>query len=189
MYNTIYKIIIIIITYILFGCNKLSPQQFVDYVNDKTNGFVKEEKCNNYSFKLQYLPPDYIALQYVMFGIDPDFEKCRKQANSSINFKLTICNEDTSIVQLHKDSIFNNSSTAIIDRVIMISNGDTINSSIDHKENNAKIKPCENILYAFENKKNIKPEKIIVYASRYAKNPIVFKINKIKQIKIPDIKL
>lgn len=177
---------------ILCGCSKVTPQEFVDYVNNPENGFVKEQKSDRYSFKIQYLPPDYIALQFLLPGIETDFEKVKDQADSTLNFKLTICSEDSVPTDIKSEAYkqkvhFLN--TDFIQSCVLITDKDTLLPIIHHYETNPNIKPCENVMFAFENTKDLHPEKIILIAPLYSKKPLEFDVKKIKRLTIPKIKI
>lgn len=174
------------------GCNQVTPQQFVDYVNNPENGFVKVQKADKYTFKVQYLPPDYIALQYLIPSIETNFEKTKEQADSSLHFKLTICLEDSIPTDIKSDLYKQKVkylTNDFIENCILITDRDTILPIIHHYETNPNIRPCENVMFAFENTKNLKPEKIIIIAPLYSKKPLEFEVQEIKRLKIPTIKL
>jgi hypothetical protein len=176
------------------GCQKtLTPQEFTDYLNNPANGFITENKTGHYNFSLQYLPPELISLQYVFSGIEKDFEKLKKESDSTLHFKLTICNTD-SVPEDHKSPGYqdkmNYLNTGIMENCLLISqNGDSIQPVIHLYEKGFNIKPCENVLFGFENKKGLKLEKILIKAPLYFNGYRVFDIRKVKSLNVPKINL
>ena len=174
------------------GCNQVTPKEFVTFINNPENGFIKQQKSNNYSFNVQYLPPDYIALQFVLSGIENDFDKLKNEADSTLNFKFTICSED-SIPTDTKSEAYKEKvhflSNDFLQSCVLITDKDTLLPVIHHYEMNPNIKPCENVMFAFENTINLKPLKIIITAPLYSKKPLEFDVQKVKHLKIPEIKL
>lgn len=179
---------------ILIGCGEsLTPMEFTNYINNPENGFVKKQSANNYSFELQYLPPDYIALRYVFSGIENDFEKIKEQSDSILNFKLTLCNLDSVPVD-NKSEVYQTRINFLMNSfsqhcVLLTDNQDTLFPVLSHYERNANVKPCENVLFAFENSKDLVPNKLILKAPVYANKPLIFDISKINTLHIPKIKL
>jgi hypothetical protein len=177
---------------LISGCKQLTPQEFVDYVNNPENGFVQKQKINKYSFEVQYLPPDYLALQFALSGIEPDFDKLKDEADSTLNFKLTICSEDSVPLDRKSDAYkekVNYLNNDFIQSCALVTNKDTLLPIIHHYEMNPNIKPCDNVMFAFENSKKVKPIKIIIVAPLYSIKPFEFDVQKIKTLNIPKIKL
>lgn len=176
------------------GCGEsLTPMEFTTYINNPKNGFVKKQTANNYSFELQYLPPDYIALRYVFSGIETDFKKIKEQSDSTLNFKLTLCNLDSVLID-NKSAAYQARINYLMNSfnqhcVLLTENKDTIYPIIHHYERNANVKPCENVLFAFENRKDLNPDKIIIKAPLFAEKPLIFDIKKIKTLHVPKIQL
>jgi hypothetical protein len=174
------------------GCNQVTPKEFVSFINNPENGFIKQQKSNNYSFTVQYLPPDYIALQFVLSSIENDFDKLKNEADSTLNFKFTICSED-SIPTDTKSEAYQEKvrflSNDFIQSCVLITEKDTLLPVIHHYEMNPNIKPCENVMFAFENTKKLIPQKIRIVAPLYSNKPLEFDVRKIKSLSVPSIKL
>lgn len=183
----------LVFIFLIISCkNRLTPQEFLSYINNVDNGFIKEIKNDSFLFTLQFLPPEYIAIRYVYSGIETDFDMLKNQSDSVLNFKLKVCSIDStpidrkSISYKQKISFLNNEFSG---SCILITSNDTLHPVLQHFENSPNVKPCENVMFAFENTPKLKPLKIIINAPLYNSTPLEFKINKIKQLKVPQIKL
>lgn len=63
-YYTLY----IVFVFVLVGCDTSSldsKESFFKWMGDKKNGFIKETSANNFSLRMKYLPPEYLAMNEV----------------------------------------------------------------------------------------------------------------------------
>jgi hypothetical protein len=179
---------------LLTSCEKtLTPQEFARYIDNPQNGFITQKKQNNYQFKLQYLPGSYVALQYILNGIESDFNTLKMQLDSNLQFKLTICNQDSvkedkkSEQYLNKVNFLNN---YFIENCYLITeNNDSLRPIIHHFERGGSISPCENVMFAFNKDISNKPMKLIINASIYTKKNLEFDIRKVLSSKVPRVSL
>jgi len=185
---------ILLFTVLLTGCKQgLTPQQFVDYVNNPQNGFITEKKYKNHVFTLQYIPSEYITLQFVFSGLEQDFDKLKVQSDSALHFKLTICNNDSLPQDLnskeYQDKITFLNSRFVENCFLLTTENDTIHPVIHHFEKGFNIKPCVNVVFAFDNYQKVIPHKLLINAPLYTSSPLEFDIKKIYKLSIPNIKI
>jgi hypothetical protein len=172
---------IILLTWGLTGCNKnkLSPEEYVRYLEEEKSGFRVKLSTNDCDYILQYKPTDYIAarelrkeeileqeisrlraeldgLQYFTFSIVP------KKASTGIKLFSRPAGEETNENYLYW-------SDRMQEDIYLVEGSDTLRPVLFHYEDTYGIKPSADWNIAFErNKQSAKADKIFVFNNRIA---------------------
>lgn len=161
-----YYIFLLILFSALIGCKEtiLHPVEYIKWVENTENGLCIEKELNNYYFRLQYKPSNYVVLRELGLEKSYDgnlFNKRKAELDSFYYFNLDISSADKS-QSILSNQLKNNeeyyarlnyfTSFAQSD-IKLISSDDTIACALYHFERTYDLSPFNTIVIGFKQPK------------------------------------
>lgn len=154
--------ILIFLSLIACNNNRVSPKDFVNWVDSGENGLIKEKEVNGYKIISKFIPAQYVAVKETYIE-NKEFDKSTYQKklnelNSQYYIYLQISptsgNQSTLRSNLkdaseyyYRIEYFN---FLAQNDLYLITNDDTLNCSLSNFENNFEINPFNNWQISFE---------------------------------------
>jgi hypothetical protein len=131
----------------------LTPEAFLDWINNPNNGLVKERSIDYFKLQVKYRPNQYIKrIQSVDTTTTTDVTE---EDRSTQHFELKILPNDVfkkQWLQWNKDNMYYLSFRLAQD-IRLISDGDTLEPSYYHVERAYNLEDGKKVLLGFENLK------------------------------------
>lgn len=152
------------LTLLIHGCKKpLTPVEYVNWINDESNGLTKKVVKGNFEVSVQYRPSEYMALLETRNQVTDEatFLDVKKQYEGSKYFVLKLKKvagqgdplQDPENQNTDYYTRLKYFSEDIKYDLYVISDGDTMPCKIVHLERTYKLTPYTNLLLAFDDKK------------------------------------
>ena len=170
--------LILILGLVTFSCKKVSPLDYIEWIENQDNGLRKEKTIGDYRFEIQYCPKNYLQIKRGNYDSTSSTEIIKNNSGLCFIFRIErLSDKDNhSLFQLINEANFS-----------LISESDTIRSSMVLYENNFKISSIESYSVYFD-VYQIKNDIRFVYQDEVlTTGPVIFSF-KIQDIKrIPEI--
>lgn len=191
---------------LLLGCGpkRLPPSDYIKWVENKANGLFIEKDINNYSFRLQFKPVEYIIAREFgpenLYKID-EFEARKNQLDSFCYFNLDISSADKKKSVLSEDLVeqkeyysrLNYYTSFAQNDIKLCANGDTLSCSLYHFERTYDISPFNTIVLGFKlpcKLKDLNSDLQLIYEDKVLSvGEVKFLISKNKLQNIPQLAL
>lgn len=186
------------ISLILISCNKnLSPEEFIQWVNNPVNGMVVHENVKEYKISLQYQPNLFLAITNTEEG-NRTKELIGEQLLKREGMQYFVLRLEN--YQTH-ESILEMDSKTEEDRIkrlsyfdykmqsdiILVDGLDTLPCLIYHFEKNYSMTPYNSVVLAFDNSKDIENKTLLIDGHVFDTDKIKLEIKKESLINIPRI--
>jgi hypothetical protein len=149
---------------IFWGCSqtKFGPEEYVNYVNDKENGFIQTEQVGDYEISVQYRTPEYMTIKEI--GVDvltnEIFSETSKEKNGAYYFLFQIMssNKKSDPLELNMQDKLEYTSrishlmSGIDEDIFLVSGDDTLPCKMHHFERSYHLTHYHNIVLVFERK-------------------------------------
>jgi hypothetical protein len=180
---------------LLAGCNRnsLSPVKLKAWVEDQKNGLKQTAIKANYTFTLQYTPPDYMVVmdKKTKDILQSDYEEALLKFKGLVNFNLTILDKNSPL-SFEGDAGISGAeyhNFGIQQDFKLVTGNDTLPCAMYQYESHGGISP-DKMLVAFENKddKYLKGFSFLYNDKILKTGPVVFNYRPETLISIPKLK-
>lgn len=164
--SALYLILLFSLCLALSSCKEynLTPDEYIEELEKTDNGLHKEKTIGEYTFSLQYMPLNYIALLEWKKANQEDFSSVKKSLEGIEHFTLRIASSDQKTPVLRVGRQSQEEFQAKLDYfsyhfqndLYLIEGNDTIKSSWCHFERSYDLTPYENFIIGFKRKEEIK---------------------------------
>ncbi|MPM26979.1 hypothetical protein SDC9_73484 [bioreactor metagenome] len=172
-------IFIFFISLVLCSCNKMSPIDFVKWVENEDNGLRKEKTIGECRFEIQYCPDEYISIKKGSKDI-PFTNIDNRETDSGLCFIFRIerlsDNYDPSAFQLINEANFR-----------LMSEADTVGSSMVLYENNFRLSSVESYTVLFDDIQAKNDFRFVYDGQVSMTGPVIFSFKKEDIKRIPEI--
>jgi hypothetical protein len=183
------------------GKKTLSPEQYIEWMNDKNNGLINVQEIGGYKFQLQYQPAEYLAVcEMISEGNDmtrANFDSVYAQYKG-MQYCLLKIGSATKGEDFLKQSI--STEQEYFDRIqyftsyvqhdmFLLEPNDTQTCSMHHFERSYSLNSFNTILLAFPNKGNPGQKELLFNDQVLGIGKIRFTIPEKSLSRIPSIEL
>ena len=191
------KLLVLIVILTACGKQKLSPEYYVAWVENKKNGLSISKEFNDVNFQILYKPANYIvAKEFLNGGIKKEeVQKRLKELGDMQYFTLRIKSNKSN--ELLSADIANENEYyqrleyfmgPMQDDIKLIDGVDTIPCAIHHFERSYGIAPYNNFIIAFTQTKNKENDKTFVFEDKIlGTGTVMFKVKSEDINNIPNI--
>ncbi len=201
-----YSVCISIFLMIMAGCAKstglVTPNEYVEYVENKENGMIKHKEVGRYEFDLQYCPINYMIVKDQKEGAlsnrTLEDKKSKLEGLQYLKFSISLKENDASPIDVMAKKA-NYSYQELIDELAyefksnfqLVEGKDTLQASLFHFERNYRLSPYLNFTIAFKRSKaNTITDKVFVFDGLLlGVGPIKMRISKEDLARLPSMKL
>ena len=150
------KLIILTSLFFSWGCGEkeLSPIEFVQWVENPKNRLLVEEQIENYRFKLQYQPAEYLVVNELR---EEELKKevleksmKNKEGLQYYTLKMSMNNSAVFSGKLIQDSVLNHLNYHMKDDFYLMEGEDTLSCKLFHYENTNGLTPYDAFVLGFE---------------------------------------
>lgn len=189
--------------FFLIGCGntKLPPAEYIRYIEDADNGLKKDKTVNDFSFRLQYKPSEYIVLRESKADNLPDekkFSSRKAELDSFYFFNLDIYSSDkkTSVLsyKIKNDEEYYSRMNYFISHaqadIKLVTDADTLPCALYHFERTYDLSPYNTIVLGFKKSALSTRNLYFIFDEKtLGAGQINFEIDKNKIKNIPQLKL
>ncbi|MGE3823811.1 MAG: hypothetical protein AB7G44_06270 [Bacteroidia bacterium] len=159
------KCVLLLSVVVFYSCsavNKVSPVDYVKWVEDENNGLKRTKEIGDYIFELQYQPLEYMALREVKDinnVTSAEMDSVKNQLSGLDYYKLKIKSVNDASNPLSTGLGSNDKyyyrleyfANEVKNDLSLVNGNDTILCALHHFEYNHNIVPYHTILIGFEN--------------------------------------